>query len=323
MRIDTVCILGGTGFVGRHLATRLHAMGKRVKVLTRRRERHRDLLVLPMVQIVEVDVQDPQALAAAFAGMDCVVNLVGILNEQGSKGEGFRRAHVELTRKVVDACKQQKVPRLLQMSALNAGVDKEGCHYLQTKGEAEQHALTSAGADLKVTAFRPSVIFGVGDGLYNRFADLLMLAPVLPLACADARFQPVFVGDVVEAMVESMDDESTYGKALELVGPTVYTLREIVEYTARVMGLRRWVVGLPGPLARMQAFLMEFVPGKPFSRDNYASLQFDSVGSGGPTCKTPVEAIVPRYLGEGVDPRRMQQALERLCRLPRPPRTHV
>ena len=306
MRIDTVCILGGTGFVGRHLATRLHAMGKRVKILTRRRERHRDLLVLPTAQIVEADVHDPQELARQFADVDCVVNLVGILNERGSKGEGFRRAHVELAHKVVEACRQQKVPRLLHMSSLNADVGKTDCHYLSTKGEAEQYVLQQSGPELAVTAFRPSVIFGVGDGLFTRFAQLLTLAPVLPLACPDARFQPVFVGDVVEAMCEAMEDPEAAGRSIDLVGPTVYTLAEIVRYTARVMGLRRVVIGLPDFAARLQARLMEFVPGKPFSRDNYAALQYDSVGTGEATCKTPVEAVVPRYLGDAVEANRYQ-----------------
>src|SRR5690606_20447992 len=132
-------------------------------------------------------------------GADAVINLVGILNEKGRDGSGFERAHVELTEVVIDACRSAGVSRLLQMSALNAGRGQS--HYLRTRGESEARVRASR---LDWTIFPPSVIFGPGDGLYNRFAGLLRPLPVLPLACAGAKFAPVYVGDVVEAFARAV-----------------------------------------------------------------------------------------------------------------------
>jgi NADH dehydrogenase len=302
MTCESVCILGGSGFVGMRLANRLAAGGRRIRVLTRRRERHRQLLVIPTLECLEADVHDAQALEAALRGCDAAVNLVGILNERRDDGAGFRRVHVDLTAKVLGACRRAGVTRLLHMSALNA--DRQApSHYLRSKGEAEQQVLEADGTGLRCTVFRPSVIFGPGDGFFNRFASLLRLTPlVFPLACARSRFAPVFVGDVAEAFARALDDPATFGRRYELCGPEVFTLEDIVRYTAGLLGLRRAVLPLPDVLARAQARLLEFVPGKPFSRDNYRSLQVDSVcsGTGGLQAfgivPTAVTAIVPRYL---------------------------
>ncbi len=296
MHLSNVCLLGGTGFVGSRLTGALHDAGKRVRVLTRRRERHRALLVLPRAEVVECDIHNAEALAAQFQGMDAVVNLVGILNESGPRGTGFRHVHVELTSKVVQASLDCGVRRLLHMSALHADAASGRSLYLRTKGEAENLAHTFAGERLAVTSFRPSVIFGPGDGLFNRFAALLKLAPIMPLACPDARFAPVYVGDVVAVMRDALENEATVGRHLDLCGPDVFTLREIVEYTARTLGKRRLIVGLPDWLGRLQAAVLEHVPGKPFTRDNYDSLQTDSVCGDTPPQPTRVASIVPGYL---------------------------
>jgi len=296
MRINNVCLLGGTGFVGSALSCALHDSGRRVRVLTRRRERHRELLVLPRVEVVQADVHDPQALQQAFQGMDAVVNLVGILNAGRRGRDSFRQVHVELARKVVRTCLDQGIPRLLHMSALHADASRGGSRYLRTKGEAENHVHTFAGARLAVTSFRPSVIFGPGDGLFNRFDSLLRLAPVLPLACPQARFAPVYLGDVVGNMVAALEDPRTFDKHIDLCGPEVFTLREIVAYVAALTGRHSLIIGLPDWLSRLQATLLEFVPGKPFSRDNYDSLQTDSVCAGSQPQPTRVSAVVPRYL---------------------------
>ncbi|HSP01655.1 MAG TPA: complex I NDUFA9 subunit family protein [Thioalkalivibrio sp.] len=306
MKINSVCVLGGSGFVGGHLVARLVASGRSVKVITRRRERHRDLLVLPGVTLVDGDVHDPASLKRHFRDCDAVINLIGILNEKGHDGSGFRRAHVDLARHVVEACRATGVKRLVHMSALNADSGTGPSLYLRTKGEAESLVRTQSG-DTVVTVFRPSVIFGPGDSFLNRFAGLLRISPVLPLACPDARFAPVFVGDVVERFVDCLEDSASFGQRYDLCGPRIYTLKELVRYTARSIGLRRAIIGLPDWASRLQATVFEYVPGKPFSLDNYRSLKKDSVCAEGGTCPTTLESVAPRYLGDGDLESRLQR----------------
>ena len=268
-----IVVLGGSGFVGRRLLRRLAEDGHSLLLLSRNLGAHDDRLLPPGVRLRQVDVHDGEALRQVFAGADVVINLVGILNERGDDGAGFRRVHVELTRTVIAACQAAGVSRLLQMSSLNAG---RGCsHYLASRGEAEA-AVRECG--LAWTIFAPSDIFGEGDGLFFRFAAILRRLPVLPLARAEARFAPVFVGDVAEAFARVLRDPSTAGETYELYGPEVYTLRQIVEMTARQLGLRRWIIPLPDWIGRVQALACDFVPGKPFSSDNFRSLLTDAVG---------------------------------------------
>ncbi|MGN6521502.1 MAG: complex I NDUFA9 subunit family protein [Dokdonella sp.] len=296
MRPHKIVVLGGTGFVGRHLVPRLQRDGHAIRVLTRNRDLHRELGVLPRVSLANADVHDRGVLAREFAGADAVINLVGILNERGHDGAGFRKAHVELTRTVIDACIGNGVPRLLQMSALRAG---EGTsHYLATRAQAEALVQSSP---LAWTVFRPSVIFGEGDGLFFRFASLLRIAPVLPLARSRARFQPVYVGDVAEAFARALVHPHTHGHTYELGGPRVIELGELVRGTARMTGRRRLVLSLPDALGRVQALVGEWLPGKPISRDNFRSLQLDSVVrddglSSLGIIATPMEAVMPRLL---------------------------
>lgn len=300
MKAHTICILGGTGFVGRHLASRLARDGHRIRILTRRRIRHRELLVLPTVEVVEANAHDLAVLKKQFAGCDTVINLVGILNEKGRTGQGFYRAHVELPRKVIEACRACGVTRLLHMSALGADAAYGPSHYQRSKGEGEN--LVHATHGLDVTSFRPSVIFGADDSFFNRFAQLLKLTPLFfPLACPQTRFAPVWVGDVVEAFARALDNTACYGQRYDLCGPRSYTLKELVQYTARTLGLRRRIIGLGKGLSQLQAALLEWAPGKPFSRDNYLSMQRDSVCEGefpavfGFT-PTSLESLVPTYL---------------------------
>jgi NADH dehydrogenase len=298
MKLNSVCVLGGTGFVGRHLVARLAEHGYRVRVLSRHPQRHRDLLVNPGVELVSCNIHDVQQLTAQFKGLDAAINLVGILNER--RDGDFRRVHVDLVDKVADACRNNRVTRLLHMSALNASATEGPSLYLTTKGEGANRAHSQAG--LKVTSFRPSVIFGPDDSFFNRFAALLRVTPgIFPLACPDTRFAPVYVGDVAEAFCTALDDKSTWGKRYELCGPKAYTLKALVEYTAGQLGLRRWVIGLNPGLSRLQARILGLAPGKPFSYDNYLSLQRDSVctenGLGLLGIEpTAVEAVVPLSL---------------------------
>jgi uncharacterized protein YbjT (DUF2867 family) len=297
MKIKRVCVLGGTGFVGRNLVARLAGAGHEILVPTRRRERHRDLLVLPGVRLVEADIQDPGVLRSLFAGQDAVINLVGILNEERRRGSNFRLIHVDLARKVIQACQDMGVRRLLHMSALHANQAKGTSWYLRTKGEAENLMHTFRG-QVAVTSFRPSVIFGPDDSFTRRFVSLLKWAPgIFPLPCPRASFAPVYVGDVVSAFVSSLEDRSSFGRRYDLCGPRSYTLKEIVRYIGRVSGHHRWVIGLPGWASRWQARILGLFPGKPFTIDNYNSMQVDSVCARGGTCPSSMEGIVPRYLG--------------------------
>ncbi|MGE0080035.1 MAG: complex I NDUFA9 subunit family protein [Thiohalomonadaceae bacterium] len=300
MTTHNICILGGTGFVGRHLAARLANDGHRLKVLTRHRERHRDLLVLPRLILVEADVHDPRVLAAELQGCEVAINLVGILNERGRDGRGFYHVHAELPRKLVQACRESGVKRLLHMSALGTDAAYGRSHYQRTKGEGEN--IVHAAHDLQVTSFRPSIIFGPEDAFFNRFARLLKLSPYwFPLACPRARMQPVYVGDVAEAFARSIDRQSTVGKRLELCGPKVYSLEELVEFIAGTLRLRRRIVALGEGLSRLHAKLLDYAPGKPFSWDNYLTLQTDNICHNGfpeelGITPAAVEDIVPRYL---------------------------
>ena len=270
-------VLGGTGFLGTRLVARLIKDGHRVTVLSRDREAHRHLLVLPGLTLENCDVYQEAQLSERFRGKDVIINLVGILNERGFSGAGFRRAHVELTQAVLQAARSAGVPRLLQVSALKAGLDAPS-YYLRTKGEAEKLIRDQHNVDW--TIFQPSVMFGPGDTFLNRFAGLLGAVPgVFPLARATARFQPVSVDDVIGAIRQCLHGGACSHQTYELGGPKVYTLREIVELVAKTTGRRRWIVGLPDILARMQGFFFNFVPGRPFSSDNYRSLTVDSVCS--------------------------------------------
>jgi uncharacterized protein YbjT (DUF2867 family) len=275
MRALSIVVLGGTGFLGTRLVARLIKEGHRVTVLSRDREQHKHLLVLPGLTLENCDVYEAAQLSERFRGKDVVVNLVGILNERGFGGGGFRRAHTELTRGMLQAARSAGVARLLQVSALKASVDAPS-HYLRSKGEAEQLIRDSSGVDW--TVFKPSVMFGPGDSFLNRFAGLLATIPwALPLARPNSRFQPVLVDDVVAALLRCLHGGASSRQTYELGGPQTYSLRDIVELVAKLTGRRRWVVGLPDFAARLQAFAMDFVPGRPFSTDNYRSLKIDSV----------------------------------------------
>ncbi|HEX5637866.1 MAG TPA: NAD-dependent epimerase/dehydratase family protein, partial [Gammaproteobacteria bacterium] len=211
--------------------------------------------------------------------------------------DGFRRVHLDLPRKILGACQHNKVPRFLHMSALNADANTGSSHYLRSKGEGENQLHTFAGS-CAITSFRPSVIFGPGDSFFNRFASLLKLGPgFFPLACGQARFAPVFVGDVVDAFVNALHDYATYGKRYDLCGPEVFTLHELVAYTAQISGRRTRIIDLPDILARLQAHILEHVPGKPFSIDNYNSLKTDSLCDVATRMPTSISAVVPWYLG--------------------------
>lgn len=291
----TIAVLGGSGFVGRALVARLLARGDQVRVLSR--DAKATARIPAGAEPLVGDVFDETFLRRSFDRADAVINLVGILNERGDDGRGFHKVYVELADTMIAAMQAANVRRLLQMSALHAG-DGDS-HYLQARGEAE--ALIRASA-LDWTLFRPSVIAGPGDGLFCRFAQLLRFAPALPIGRADARFQPVWISDVVDAFLRALDDDTTIAGSYDLVGPEVMTLAEIVRLTASTKGWTRFVVSLPDLFGRMQAEVGEHLPGKPISRDNWRSLQRDSISDDNGLPKlgiipTDVRGKLPGILG--------------------------
>ena len=302
--MNRVCILGGSGFVGQHLVANLSRRGIRCRVLTRHPQRHAQLKVSPGVELVKTRSLELPTLVKQFEGCDAVINLIGILNESG-KNLKFRQLHVELVDRIVEAAIKARVGRLLHMSALHADAARGTSEYLRSKGEGENRAHTHGGTALKVTSFRPSVIFGEGDSFFNRFGGLLKLSPWLfPLACPKSRFAPVWVEDVAEAFARSLFDPSSAGSHYDLCGPSIYSLQELVAFTATTLGLRRIVLPLGDGLSRLQAAVLGHLPGRPFTHDNYLSLQTDSVCERdglGELGITPhaIEAIVPGYLAQG------------------------
>lgn len=302
MNTKNILLIGGSGFLGSHVVRRLAGLGHRLTVPTRHRERARHLLVLPTVEVVEADVHDETRLAGLVAGQDAVINLVGILHSRYGLpyGPDFARAHVDLPKKVAAACRATGVRRVLHVSALNADANGPS-QYLRSKGEGEA-ALRAAGEALDLTIFRPSVIFGPEDSFLNLFAALQRRFPLMPLGNPQARFQPVFVDDVAQAIVASLDRRDAVGRTCCCCGPRVYTLAELVRYVGEQIGKPRPVIALPEALARLQAGLLELLPNPPMSVDNLDSMDVDSVCSGGEplpfgAMPTALEAVAPEYLG--------------------------
>lgn len=303
-----IVLLGATGFLGHHLLPLLSAAGHECLALTRYKPACRDLGVLPGVTVRQVKSWDADSLASQFEGADAVVSMVGILNEKGRKGDGFRKVHVGLVEQVIEACKSTGVRRVVHVSAVGAGQGES--FYLISKGEAE--ALLREDDRIDETIIQPSVIFGRGDDFFNRFASLLKVLPVMPLACPDALMQPVWAGDVAALIEKSLVDPATVGETLVAVGPHEYRLQELVEYTADTVGLKRRVVGLPDWLARFQASVMDFVPGKPFSSDNYRSLQTPNTSEKNSLWRfgiqpRSIESEVPVYLRQGCHQQRLDE----------------
>jgi uncharacterized protein YbjT (DUF2867 family) len=290
-----VLMLGGSGFVGRHVAAKLSAAGHDIVVITRRRERARHLLLLPTVQVVEGDPCDSAVLARYAADATASINLVGVLHERGR--QTFERAHVELPGLLVAACKGAGIRRILHLSALGAGADAPS-RYLRSKAAGEA-AIAASG--LAWTLFRPSVIFGPEDTFLNLFAKLSRLLPVIALAGANARFQPVYVGDVAACIVAALSDDETSGQRYDLCGPHVYTLEQLVRYVGEVTGAARPIVPLGPKLSSLQARVMEWLPGPLLTRDNLLSMQRDNVcdcafPSRFGVAPSPIEATAPGWL---------------------------
>lgn len=288
-----ILIIGGTGFIGSAIARRLSQDLHRLRLPTRRLERSKHLTVLPTVELVEADVHDPAMLARLVQGQDAIISLVGIL-----RGD-FNRAHAELPAKIAAAAKAAGVRRIVHISALGAAADAPSV-YLRSKAAGEK-ALFESGLD--VTVLRPSVVFGSGDSFLNLFAALQRRIPILPLGCAYAQFQPVWVEDVATAAVACLSRSESIGQIYQLGGPRIYTLRDLVGYAGKLSGHRAWIVELPDALAYLQAWFMEWMPGAPLTRDNYRSMHVPNICAKTPSLPfgmtaTPLEAVAPAYLAD-------------------------
>ena len=301
-----IALFGGSGFVGTVLANQLVRADYGVRIFTRDRQHARALWLLPDTDVVALEVADEERVAQALVGCTAAVNLIGILNERRDNGVDFHRAHVETVEHLIKACKHARVPHLLHMSALKAGPQAPS-YYLRSKGEAEKRLHSASGRQFRSSVLRPSVIFGRHDHFLNRFAALLKRAPhLLPLTACEARLQPIYVGDVVAAIVALLRTTPSSGSTVvEIGGPQTMTLRAIVEYVAALIARQTTIVPLGGAAAGLLAWAMEFVPGKPLSRDNLRSLSVASVceGINGLVTlgirPTPLDEIAPAYLADG------------------------
>lgn len=300
MHSRRILITGGSGFLGSAIARRLAGPDTHIVIPTRDATRAAHLADLPGVEVVTADIHDPATLLRLAESAQVAINLVGVLHSKSGTpwGPDFERAHVALPRALAAACHHAGTARLIHVSAL--GADHYAPSEYQRSKAAGEEAVQDAGPPPAWTILRPSVVFGPGDSFLNLFAQLTKFIPVLPLAGANTRFQPVFVGDVAEVVAHCLDDESSAGQCFELAGPNTYTLAELVRYVCRLTGRHRLVFGLPEPLAMLQAASMELLPKPPMSRDNVRSLRRDNVAAGAPLpfglSPTALEDIAPGYL---------------------------
>ncbi|MES2500554.1 MAG: complex I NDUFA9 subunit family protein [Pseudomonadota bacterium] len=297
MTIKSVCVLGGAGFVGSSIVAKLDAAGYQVKVLTRRRESGKHLILLPNVQVVECDVMNNQALKEALMDVDAVINLIGILHE--NRLNTFEANHHQLPRRVAQLCENVGIKRFIHMSALQASSHSPS-QYLISKAKGEI-ALSDFDKKLDITIFRPSVIFGRNDSFLNLFASLVKYLPIIVLAKPNAKFQPIWVEDVASCFVNALENTATYDKTYELGGPNIYTMRELLQKVMSIVGKQRPIIGLNDGLSMAQAFMMELLPIKLMTRDNVKSMLVDNVTREpiAPELNvipTTIDAVLPEYL---------------------------
>ena len=291
-----ITLLGGTGFVGSNLVNQLSNAENNITILTRNREKNKSMLVYPNVKLVQADVHNVDELIRETKNSDVLINLIGILNEKGHSGKGFKRAHSDFARIVLNVCKTNDIKRILYLSALNA--DQKGpSHYLRTKGEAGSYLMTYGKRFANITIFKPSVIFGKNDSFILRFSKLLDFTPLLfPLACHDAKFAPIYVEELSKFIISTINDTKSFNKEYNLCGPKIYTLKEILELIIKVKQRNINVIPLSRRVSKMQASIMEFIPGKPFSLDNYNSCKIDSVCKSDFDFYSDLETIIPTYI---------------------------
>lgn len=293
-------VFGGAGFIGRYLVPHLVRQGYIIRVAGRDPERGALLKPLGSVgQIVPLyaPVTDAAAIGRAVEGAAIVVNLVGILAE--SQAGDFTKIQATGPRLIADASARAGVGHLVHVSAIGAsGTSGSGYGRSKAAGEA---AVTAGFPDAVI--LRPSIVFGAEDQFFNRFGEMARMSPVMPLISGQTKFQPVYVGDVADAIIAALALPPEAPRVYELGGPKIWTFREILTYILQETGLRRPLVAVPPGIARLQASILERLPGKLFTRDQLAMLAQDNVVSGGvPGLAAlginpkPVELIVPSYL---------------------------
>jgi len=300
--MTTVSVFGGSGFLGRRLVRRLAAEGATLRVAVRSPDRVRSVLGaddLDRVTVFRADVRDQASVAAAVAGVDAVVNAVSAYVEK--PGVTFESVHEQGAKTLAQEAAAAGVARLVLVSGIGADPGSRS-PYIRARGRGEfvvRQAFPSA------TIVRPSAMFGPGDALFGRLADIVRLLPVVPLiGGGHTRLQPVYVEDVVEAIVRMLAEHGTAGQTYELAGPGVHTLRELVSFALRLVGKRRLLVPVPFAVAEIQARLFEFLPSPPLTTSQVDLLRMDNLASGAlPGFRDlnirpkAVEDIVPTYIG--------------------------
>ncbi len=280
-----VILLGGSGFIGNQLAFALANRGCQITIPCRRPHRLQSLKVHPNIRTVEAQVLESEQLNQLCKGQDAVINLVGILHER--REDDFRAIHVNFIKSLVAACTRNNIRRLMHLSALGADQASGSSLYLRSKGEGENLLHTFGQKDLQVTSFQPSVVFGKHDRFINRFASILKISPVLlPLACPNSQMAPVYVGDLVDRMVAALDDRSTHSKHFSVCGPEEFTLQQIVELIIEATGSSCRVWPLGNSMSKLQAIILQNLPGKLFTIDNYRSLQTPNICKEAKPCPT-------------------------------------
>jgi len=292
--LDKITIIGGMGFIGSQLTAKLSKFCKKIVILTRNKASNSGITVLPNLEIIQVNVNDERILKEHTKGSDVIINLAGILNEF-DKINTFKLVHYDLVKKISNAIRANKIKRFLHISSLNANPTSSS-NYLKTKGMAEEFLLKNTSSFCKVTIFRPSVVFGEKDSFFNKFAKILKFSPIFPLACSSTKFMPIYIHDLTDFIIDSINNTKTYNASIDITGPKEYTFRELINLTLKFLGIRRLVIPLGDNLSKIQAMIFERLPGKLFSIDNYHSLKVDSISSEGFKGTTCVEDIVPTYL---------------------------
>lgn len=295
-------VFGGSGFIGRYVVKRLAARGQIVRVAVRDPEAALYLKpagAVGQVVLLSAAVQQEDAVRRAVDGAELVVNLVGILAERRS-GD-FQRVHAEGAGRVARLAAAAGAKRLVHLSAIGADPASPS-RYGSSKAAGEQAVRAAFPA---ATILRPSLVFGPDDALFNRFATMAQLLPVMPVLCGATSFQPVYVGDVADAVLAALTDANAAGKLFELAGPRALTMRDLLAYVLEQTGRKRPLVPVPMAIAGMQAALLELLPGrfKLLTRDQLRMLERDNLPTVGVpglaelgVVPTPMELVVPEYL---------------------------
>ncbi len=293
-KISKCVIFGGTGFIGSNFAQKLSPHASEIIVITRDIESNKSLKMIPNLKLLPISISDSKSIRDILKDAEIVVNTVGILNESDQMNT-FENIHFKFVQRLSQEIKTNKVKRFLHISSLNAKKDTMS-DYLHTKGKAEDFILNEMNTYCNSTIFRPSIVFGEEDSFFNKFATLLKFIPIFPLACPSSKFQPIYVGDLTDYMINCISNPETYNKKIDTVGPKTYTFSELIKLTIKTMGIKRIIIPLNDFLSRIQAHVFQNLPGKLFTIDNYYSLKIDSVSENGYVGKTTIENKLPNYL---------------------------